>query len=154
MAAEPDAVRASAVIKTGVRTQTRVTIVPDGLALVRVAGEHQVLAVEIDMGTVPVIRMWRRYRAYFAWWRLGSARLRYGPVPYRVLTLVPDAKRLESLRQAALRAPEKGTQGSRLFWFATLAAADIHAPERVLDPVWQVATRAPTPPQSLFPTLS
>lgn len=146
----PDAIRASAVVKIGARTEKRVPMVPDGLALVRVAGECQVLAIEVDMGTVPIERMWRRYRAYWKWWHTGGARLRYGPAPYRVLTLANSAKRAEALRVSAARAPERGSQGSKLFWFATLDQADITNPERILDAAWSVAATPAPPPQSLF----
>lgn len=149
----PDLVRSSAVVKVGMRSEARVPTVPDGVALVRAGDECHVLAIEIDMGTVPVERMWRRYRSYWKAWRLGSARLRYGPAPYRVLTLVPDNKRLASLRAAAIRAPERGSQGSRLFWFATLEHADITNPARLLGPVFEVATIPALPRQALFPGL-
>ncbi|MFZ5477069.1 MAG: replication-relaxation family protein [Myxococcota bacterium] len=147
----PDQVRASAVVKLGVRTEARVPIVPDGVALVRIGGQHHVLAIEIDMGTVPVVRMWRRYRAYWKWWRLGGPRLRYGPVPYRVLTLVPDEKRLKALAAVAARAPENRSRGSRLFWFATLDAADITTPQKIIGAVWRPATEPLSPPEPLFP---
>ncbi|MFZ5479091.1 MAG: replication-relaxation family protein [Myxococcota bacterium] len=146
----PDAVRASAVVKLGTRTEARVPIVPDGVALVRIGGEHHVLAIEIDMGTVPVVRMWRRYRAYWKWWRLGGPRLRYGPVPYRVLTLVPDEKRLKALMAAAVRAPEHLARGSRLFWFTTLDHASIAEPARLLGPVWRTASDRLLPHEALF----
>lgn len=146
----PDQVRSSAIVKIGTRNEARVTIVPDGVALVRVGGECQVLAVEIDMGTVPIPRMWKRYRAYWKWWRVGGTRVRYGPAPYRVLTLANSVKRRDALRQASVRAPERGNDGSRLFWHATLDAADLNAPERILGSVWHLATGKPSAPVPLF----
>lgn len=146
----PDSVRASALVRVGSRSEFRVAVVPDGVALVGMAGEHQVLAVEIDMGTVPLQRMWRRYRAYWKWWRVGGARARYGPVPYRVLTLAPDARRLEALRKVAIRAPERGAQGTKLFWFGSLDLADLRDPTKLLDASWTIATTNPLPPQPIF----
>lgn len=147
----PDEVRASAVVRVGVRAEARVPMVPDGLAIVRIGSRCEVLAIEVDRGTVPVTRMWRRYRGYFAWWRRGGARIRYGPIPYRVLTVVPDEKRLASLAIAAARAPESGPRGSKLFWFTTQDHADIQHPEKLLGLVWRMATVPTSAPSALFP---
>lgn len=135
----PEEVQTSAVIRVGVRAQARVPAVPDGVALCRVNGECQVLAIEIDMGTVPLIRMARRYRAYWKAWRAGTPRVRYGPVPYRVLTIANSAKRAEALRTTAVRAPEHGRPGSRLFWFASLEDVDIKEPAKLLTARFTVA---------------
>lgn len=146
----PDQVRASAMITLGGRREFRVPMVPDGVAVVRMNGSCEVLAIEIDCGTVPVERMWRRYRGYWKWWRMGGPTKRYGAVPYRVLTLAPDVRRLAALQKAAARAPEKGHRGSKLFWFAPLAVASIDSPHALLDTVWTAATLPETPARALF----
>lgn len=146
----PDQVRAAAMVTLGGRREFRIPMVPDGVATVRMNGACEVFAVEIDCGTVPVQRMWRRYRGYWKWWRTGGTAKRYGPVPYRVLTLAPDAKRLDALRKAAAQAPERGQQGSQLFWFALLSVCDLASPEGLLGPVWTTATLPESPPRVLF----
>jgi hypothetical protein len=113
-------------------------------------GEVHALLVEIDMGTVRLERMWRRYRGYWRLWSDGVARLRWGDVPQRVLTLSTTPRRLEALRHAAARAPENGRRGSGLFWFAPLDVADLQHPERFLAPVWTTASEPPLSSQSLF----
>lgn len=147
----PDEVRASAIVRIGVRTEARVPAVPDGVALLRVDGACQAFAIEVDMGTVPLLRMARRYRAYWKWWRAGGPTVRYGPVPYRVLTIAHAPARRDALRKVALRAPEHGRPGSRLFWFATLDEVDIRAPENLLAPKWHVAHPESPPGLPLFP---
>lgn len=147
----PEDVHSSAVIRVGVRAVARVPAVPDGVALCRVAGECQVLAIEIDMGTVPLTRMARRYRAYWKAWRGGTPRIRYGPVPYRVLTVANSDKRAETLRKTAARAPEHGRPGSRLFWFATLDDFNIEDPKRLLTARFTVAHPQEPEGQALFP---
>lgn len=146
----PEVVKARAEVQVGSRSRAQVTIIPDGVILCRMDGECQALAVEIDMGTVPIPRMWRRYRAYWSWWRRGGARARFGPVPYRVLTLAPDKKRLDALRNAAIRAPERGRAGSKLFWFAPLGIADITDPTKLLSAAWSLGVPGTTTPQPLF----
>lgn len=146
----PDQVRASARITLGGRREYRVPMVPDGVAQVRMKGACEVFAVEIDCGTVPIERMWRRYRGYWKWWRTGGTAARYGPVPYRVLTLAPDQKRLDALRKAAARAPESGHQGSQLFWFAPLSVSDPATPAAILEAVWTTAKLPRSEPATLF----
>ena len=147
----PDQVRAAARVRLGRRIETHVKIIPDGVAVVKVGSRCEVLAIEIDRGTVPVRSMWRRFRAYWAWWRAHGARARHGPVPYRVLTLVPDEKRLLALAKAAADAPETGATGSKLFWFATQDQADLGNPERLVGPTWRMATVPTSRPCPLFP---
>lgn len=146
----PDEVRASARITLGGRREYRVPMVPDGVAQVRMKGACEVFAIEVDCGTVPIERMWRRYRGYWKWWRTGGTAARYGPVPYRVLTLAPDPKRLDALRRAAARAPESGHQGSQLFWFAPLSISDPATPAAILEPIWTTARLPRTEAGTLF----
>lgn len=140
-----------ALLKCG-RAIRRVPCVPDGVAILRLGSECQVLAVEVDRGTIPVDRMQLRYRAYWQRWRDGTLDHRYGRVPYRILTLTTTKARLEALRKAALTAPN-GDQGSRLFWFGTLDAADFEKPEQLLERVFLVAHPRDPGPHHLFKSI-
>lgn len=146
----PEDIRSEATIRWGRRTE-RVPIIPDGYFAVRLGRDVQAFAVEIDMGTVSVERMEKRYRAYWKWHRSGGHRLRYGRAPLRVLTLTTTDAHLKALRDAAARAPETtASSGSGLFWFTRLDSADIELPETLLSPVWTVARPNPGPPRPLF----
>lgn len=147
----PD-VRGSAVINRK-RSIIRVPTVPDGVATVRVGSGCEVLAIEVDRGTVPIARMLLRYRAYWQQWRDGTIRDRHGPVPFRVVTVTTSKARLEGLRRAAMAAPG-GKQGSRLFWFGLLADLDFTRPERLLEPVFQTGKHNDNSSHRLFSALA
>jgi len=147
---KPEEVRAGAVVQTGARKRERVPIVPDGFFAFRYLRQLHAFCLETDMGTVRLARMELRYKAYWKWWKEGGARRRFGPLPLRVLTMAPTDRRLDALRKAAMRAPEGGGRGSRLFWFAKLSAADLDGPEALLSPAWQVATPGCNAPEPLI----
>jgi hypothetical protein len=147
-AQSPPEVRGSAVIKTP-KGARRVPCVPDGVAVIRLGGECQVIAIEVDLGTVKRKTMAERYRAYWKLWRDGGLHARYGQAPYRVLTLTHSKARAESLRKLAALAPE-GRQGSKLFWFGLMDDVRDHAPERFLSPVFTTASIRHPGPTTLF----
>lgn len=135
----PQEVRASASVRVG-RKQERIPLIPDGYFAIRHAGAVEAFVVEIDMGTVLLSRMERRYQGYFAWWKGRGHHARFGKMPLRVLTLTTTTRRLQALKNAAVRAPT-GAEGSGLFWFATLDIADIENPHRLLGASWEVARK-------------
>ncbi len=145
---DPGEVHGEALLKSG-RTIRRVPCVPDGVAILRLGAECQVLAVEVDRGTVPIDRMHLRYRAYWQRWRDGTVGHRYGHVPFRVLTITTTKARLEALRKAALTAPN-GKQGTRLFWFGLFDQVDFEKPEQLLERALLVAHPRDPGPHHLF----
>ncbi len=146
----PDEVRGSAIVSKRRGFAERVRFVPDAVAIVRVGHECQVLAIEIDRGTVKPKNMALRYQAYWRYWRDGGARAAYGPAPFRLLTLTTNAKHQARLEREAQRAPD-GRIGTKVFWFAVQdEAADLTRPEKLLEPVWSVASRNPMTKQLLF----
>ncbi len=124
--------------------------IPDGVAILRVGHEVHVLAVEIDRGTVSKERMALRYRAYFRYWKDGSARREYGASAFRVLTVTTNDRWLLEL-EARARAAPPGKSGTKLFWFAKTGDIDLRKPEGLLDPIWSVATRNRMAGERLFP---
>lgn len=118
--------------RTRDRKGARQLVVPDGVAIVRIGSDVEVIAIEVDLATVPVRRMERRYRAYWRDFTDGGPRNRLGQCSYRVLTITTDKARLEALRKASQRAPTRGRRGSRLFWFSLLSSFDPANPEHVL----------------------
>lgn len=139
----------SAIVETRGRPR-RVVFVPDGVAIVRVGGECQALAVEIDRATVKPKHMAVRYQAYWRYWRDGGARRDYGPIPFRVLTVTTDERHARVLEEVARKAPD-GRIGTKVFWFATQGGVvDPAQPELLLDAVWSVACRNRMSGQALF----
>lgn len=94
----------------------RIPLVADALAVVEDArtSRHAVL-IEVDMGTVSIERMRRKYEGYWHWWRNGDHVRRFGLRAMRVLTITPDQKRLQKLLDIANDL--QGRRGSALFWF-------------------------------------
>lgn len=142
-------VRARAEIEVGRKTEM-VTLIPDGVFGLLRHGILHTCAVEIDLGTVRLEEMRKRYRAYWSFWKYGGALRTYGRCSFRVLTLATTPRRIEALRQAAASIPEARGTGSGLFWFASLDVADPKNPDRLLEPVWSTAWRRNFSGQSLF----
>jgi hypothetical protein len=133
-------------VKTVVRICTgrsveRVPLIPDGVFVLLVEGHTHGFAVEVDMGSVQLTRMERRYRGYWRWQKDHGPERRFGVDSFRVLTLTTTDRRLEALRKAAMKAPERRGSDSGLFWFARLVTADIEEPLTLLSPVWTTAVR-------------
>jgi hypothetical protein len=102
------------------------------LALRRPSGSAGLL-VEIDRGTISVEKMEDKYRGYLAWWRTGGPLRDFGQKAMRVLTVVPDDRRLLKLHAAALVANEGKRSGFLIF----MKEADVTPkdPQRLAEPV-------------------
>ena len=109
----------------------RQPLVADGLAIVRGARGPEGLLVEIDRGTERPGYLGRKYRGYLEWWQKGGHERRFDVKAIRLLTVAPDAKRAERLREACREA--MGGKQSGLFWFA---AEDALVKDGILAPVW------------------
>lgn len=147
----PEEVKARAEVPDGRDTQ-RLTLIPDAVFVLRQGESAAAFAVEIDMGTVRVTSMAERYRGYWCWWKAGGPAKRFGPIPFRVLTLTTTEAHLAALKRVATEAPTTGRKGSGLFWFTLLSALDIKNPASVLAPSWQVARVTEAPPRPLRST--
>ena len=91
------------------------------------------LLVEIDRGTIAPRTMGQKYRGYLAWWRGGGPVRDFGLQAMRVLTVVPDLRRLEKLHAAALEANE----GKRCGFLIFMTETDVtpRDPRRLAEPV-------------------
>lgn len=116
----------------------RVPLVADALAVVEIGGRPSALLVEVDMGTVSVVRMRTKYAGYLAWWKAGGPEQRFGIKSLRVLTIAPNENRLTRLREAAMEATDG--RGSGLFWFGDQTNVDVERPGRLLDAAWMPAS--------------
>jgi len=117
----------------------RIALVADAFVAIRTPSGPTALLVEIDMNTVSLVRMMKRYEGYAAWWRGGGPERRFGVRSLRVLTITNHPQRLARLREAAAEVADSGSHG--LFWFATGDVLDLARPERFLEA--QFVTAAP-----------
>lgn len=126
----------------------RVPLVADGLAIVEVHGHRLGLLVEVDMGTVSVATMRRKFVGYHGWWQEGGPARRFGLAATRVLTIAPAPRRLERLRSLAIETNDG--RGTGLLWFLRHAAVDVARPELLFDATATVGKAGDERPRSLF----
>jgi hypothetical protein len=91
------------------------------------------LLVEIDRGTISPERMGEKYRGYLAWSRAGGPERDFSLKALRVLTVVPDDRRMEKLHAAALEANEGRRSGFLVFLKAEDASP--REPLRLMEPI-------------------
>lgn len=92
--------------------------------------------LEVDRGTMSNTRWQDKIKAYTQFRASGRSQKYYGTQNFRVLTVTTSWRRLDNLRAAT---EEVG--GSPHFWFTTQAHIDIWHPEKLLEPVWAIATQ-------------
>jgi hypothetical protein len=119
------------------------------LALRRLSGPVGLL-VEIDRGTISPEKMGEKYRGYLAWWRSGGPLRDFGLKAMRILTVVPDDRRLEKLHAAALEANDHRRSGFLIFMTeGDVTPKDpLRLTEPVVRPLGEDVTRIPLFPQS------
>lgn len=123
----------SALVEEPGRAPERVALQAD--ALIMTAGERGPVAllIEVDRGTIATKKMAAKYGGYLAWKAEGGPERDFAVRALRVLTLVPDRRRLDALHAAALAANHGRRSGFLLFGLegdATPSAA-----ERLLGPM-------------------
>ena len=128
---DPDRLADSAHVLNDPRLLGRQPLVADALAVVQGPGSVEGLLVEIDRGTERPGYMAKKYAGYLAWWKDGGPMKRFDVRALRLLTIAPDKKRIERLRDAAKEATHGHAAG--LFWFA---AEDNLLRHGFLAPVW------------------
>lgn len=115
----------------------RQPLVADGLAVLQTSHGVEGLLIEIDRGTEKPGYLGKKYAGYLAWWREGGPLRKFSIKAMRLLTVAPDAKRMERLRQACKEATDGRASG--LFWFAS---EDDLARQGVVAPVWSTTRDA------------
>jgi hypothetical protein len=110
-----------------------VALQADLYAVVRGADGPVGVLWEVDRGTVSVERMALKYRGYLAWRRTGGPERDFGLRALRVVTIAPEARRLDRLLVAAADANDGHRSGFLLF-----VSQDDVTPrdaDRLLEPV-------------------
>lgn len=111
----------------------RVALQADLFVAYRRDGELAALLVEVDRGTISVLKMTEKYAGYLAWRREGGPMRDFGVKAVRVVTIAPNERRVDKLHASALEANHGKQSGFLLF----LAEADVRAahPDRLFEPV-------------------
>lgn len=118
-------------LRTGaLRTET---LTPDGVGRVVSRRARFTFAVECDRGTMTAGRVREKFRRYVAASATGAFADRFGAERFRVLVVVPSAKRLSSLKAAARDV------GARRVWLTTEYALTTADPIRTA--IWHPATK-------------
>jgi hypothetical protein len=123
-------------------------IVPDFAFGLRSAdGRRRCFMVEIDRGTMPILRsdlrqtsFARKMRGYLAAYAEGQHVSRFGWKAFRVLTVTTDDQRLRSMQGGLRRINVPGSPGSELFFFTTRDAMRESGPFACR---WHCGTGAP-----------
>ena len=104
-------------------------------------GSRRCFLVEIDRGTMPVVRadirqtsFARKMRAYLAAYAAKQHERQFGWKAFRVLTVTSSPDRLRSMQEALARIHVPGSPGAGLFFFATRTALAGNDP---LASIWQ-----------------
>jgi hypothetical protein len=113
-------------------TPTRVPLQSDAYALVHEGGTLRGLLIEVDRATTSAARVAAKYAAYAAWQRQGGPERTFGVKAIRILTLVPDDRRLARLKDETLAAIGRP---SALFLFATFPNVSPRDPEKLFEPI-------------------
>ena len=92
--------------------------------------------LEVDRGTMSNRRWQEKVKAYIEFRSRGLSRKHFSTGNFRLLTVTTTARRLENLKNATERAG-----GDHYFWFTTRDNVDFWQPQKLLGPVWSVATK-------------
>lgn len=122
----------SAVVMDDRGAATRVPLQPDGYILRDEGAVLRGLLVEVDRGTTSATRLGEKFRAYADWVAQGGPERTFAVRAMRVVTLVPDERRLERLREVALEAVGRP---SGMFLFAQTMHVDPRDPEKLFEPI-------------------
>lgn len=128
---DPDRLADAVLLVRDLRSFRRQPLVADALAVVQGPRGAEGLLVEIDRGTERPGYLGKKYAGYLAWWKDGGPLRRFDVKALRLMTIAPDEKRAERLREAGKDATAGRLSG--LFWFA---AEDRLVHDGLLAPVW------------------
>ena len=133
------AVAESVSYQAGNRSYTK-TIKPDAVFSIGYQGTIIGGFAEIDRSTIAGTtllsgRLFRRYEAYWHYWRQKLWRDQFGFSSMRVFTATISDERKENFPALAKRVGEQ-KKGSNVFWFASMKSYEA-SPTAFLTPIWQ-----------------
>ena len=122
----------SAFVNDGRGHPKRVPLQADAYVLTSDGQTLRGLLVEVDRGTTSANRLAEKFAAYENWNRHGGPERAFGIKAMRVVTLVPDVRRLQRLSEVALGAIGRP---SAMFLFALHSDVTPREPERLMAPI-------------------
>ncbi len=119
----------------GART---IRIFPDGYFSILVPSTNKPLHffIEVDQGTMTNSRWQEKMLAYNQFRTSGLSQKYYQARNFRVLSIISSQARLNNLKKAS----EK-VGADHHFWFTSQENIDIWQPQKLLAPIWDVATK-------------
>lgn len=111
----------------------RVPLQADGLIAIQTPAGPSAVLLEIDMGSVAIPRMARKYAGYLRWMREGGPGSDFAIKALRVVTLATTEARLRKLHDAALEVNYRQRSGFLLF--GLISDVNVTAAEKVFGPV-------------------
>ena len=134
-----NAVAESVTYQAGGRSYTK-TIKPDAVFSIGYQGQILGGFVEVDRSTIAGTsqlsgRLFRRYEAYWHYWRQKRWRETFGFSSMRVFTATISDERRDNFRALAKRVGEQ-KNGSNVFWFASMKSYEAE-PFAFLNAIWQ-----------------
>ena len=119
----------------------RVPLQADAYVLTHDGATLRGLLVEVDRGTTAATKLSQKFLGYSEWSRQGGPERSFGVKAMRVVTIVPDVRRLERLREVALAAVGRP---SAMFLFALESDVTPRDPDKLLGPIAKTLARTGT----------
>jgi hypothetical protein len=92
--------------------------------------------LETDQGTMSNANWQEKVQAYKEFRMRGLSETHFGTQNFRVLAPTTGERRMQNLKRTTERAG-----GDHFFWFTCQDRIDVWNPERLLEPIWEVATQ-------------
>jgi hypothetical protein len=128
-----DSLLATSVVMQGVRGATRVPLKADAYVMLEGPRGSAGLLIEFDRATTGPKKLSAKFAAYAAWRAAGGPHRSFSTKAIRILTIVPDTRRLERLHAAALDAT--GGKHSGFFLFAEARHFTAADPSALTKPI-------------------
>ena len=112
---------------------------PDGYFRLSVPGVKRDahFFLEVDQGTMSNANWREKVQAYHEFRLRGLSETHFGTRNFRLLSIVAGERRLPNLKRTTETAG-----GDHHFWFAAQDQVDIWQPSRLLEPIWEIATKS------------
>lgn len=113
-------------------------IYPDGYFAIKLESSAQPahFFLEVDRATMSNYRWQEKVRAYNHFRGSGLSQHYYGTENFRILAITTGRERLANLKRAT-----EDAGGDVYFWFTTQEHVDLWCPEKLIQPVWTVASK-------------
>ncbi len=112
---------------------TRIPLQADAYVLTETERGPVGLLLELDRATTSPKKLKDKYAGYLAWMRSQGPERDFGLKALRVVTIVPNGRRLEALHEAALQA--NGLRRSGFLLFVERCHVDVRDPGKLLQPI-------------------